>query len=264
LTVNSTFAGTQSAGFTLTVGPGQALANADLEVSDADNNDIEVVSVNVTPSALTGVTAPAASAPATGPFNLTWSGTADASAAPGNYVYAITLGDAVTSPVTFTVTITLTDVAPTHTAGANAISGNGTATSPYAAQIQTGKVTPLAMANVSDENTGQSLLIATVVPGAGNPTGGAGFDITLLAGVVTATPTAALKSNDIGTHRFTVSVTDGTNVVPMEVSIKVVSPKTQQKASDDGCVGKQGGSMAWLLLAALGLPALLRRRRVRA
>jgi hypothetical protein len=121
------------------------------------------------------------------------------------------------------------------------------------------------MATVSDANLGQPISIASVVPGAGNPTGGSGFTISLTAGIVHAAPPKSLTSKDVGEHFFTVTITDGTNSVPMELFVKVVSADDGDSTSKPGCSSTSSGPWTglWILLAALALPAIGRLRRAR-
>jgi hypothetical protein len=259
------FQGSMGAGFTLAVDPGTALSGAAISISDMDNDDIEVFSVGVAPADMDGVTAPGTAAPQPGPFDLTWTGTAIAAGIPGDYVYMVEIRDNITTPVVFMVTITLNDVAPTHAPGANVDATNdGSTVNPYSTLTETGKGGPRAMATVADANLGQSISIASVVPGVGNPTGGSGFTISLTAGVIHAAPTKALTSNDVGEHSFTVTITDGTNSVPMELFVKVVSAD-EGSTPESSCSASSSGTWAglWILLAVLALPVIGRLRRAR-
>lgn len=264
LATGSAFAGTQAAGFTLTVNPGQTLANANLTVSDADGNNITVVSVVAAPSALGGVTAPAAAAAAPGPFGLSWTGTADASETPGVYVYTVTLSDAITTPASFNVTITLADLPPEFTAGPSVSQGDGTAANPYAVSTQAGKTPTFEMALVTDPNTGQTITLANVAADPGNPTSGAGFTVTLDNGVLTLSANGKLSDASSGTYRFTATVTDGSSSVPIALQVRVA--KAPKDDDDGGGCAAAGGSSGWaaMLLALLGLPLLYRRRRISA
>jgi hypothetical protein len=255
------FVGTRAGGFTLAVDPGTTLLAADLLASDMDGDDIEVVSVQVAPAAgLLGITAPAPSAPAPTP-TLSWTGTADATEVPGAFVYTITIGDGITPPVTFTVTITLLDVAPQQVAAAG-VTGDGTVALPYAFITQVGKTPAFDVCNVSDQNLSQTVTLVSVTPDPLNPTGGAGFDVALTGSMLSFGALGALKSADVGTHVFTANLTDGTNNLQVVMRVKV-NTVPEDKDNGSGCSGATGSSLLWLLLALSGALVAVRIRTVR-
>jgi hypothetical protein len=253
----SQISGNQTTGFVLSIGPGEALANAVIELTDSNRADTIQVLAVTGGGQVGGITPPVAG----GPSTLTWTGIANADNTPGDYDYTVTFTDGVTTPVTIELTLTVLNIAPAHIVGANA-TGSGSAADPYTVTHEVGKGGPMAMAQVSDANTGQTLSIATVTPAAGNPSGGSGFLIALTNGVVNAIPAAVLKNRDVGVHRFTVGVTDGVTTTSFEFSVKVIAPKTTEPASD-GCVasGSTRTLPAILLAGLVAAPLLLRRRR---
>ncbi len=211
--------------YELTLNPGAAY-NDDLEIDDPTPDDM---TVTVTPSGATPTTitsAPASIAtPTAGPITLNWTGTADASNTPGSYTWQISVNDGINT-VNFTASIIILDLAPTHAIGVDAGAGTGqTSGTAYTGQALVGSVAALTLADVDDPNTGQNPALGTVTPDAGNPAGGSGFNISLVAGSIVATPTAALQLADLGTHVFEVDVTDGTNTTTLFVAVEVVTPE---------------------------------------
>jgi hypothetical protein len=258
----SSLTGTHASGFTLTVSPGQALSAANLSVSDADADDVEVVTVQVAPAAgMLGVTAPTASAPGPGPIIISWTGTADATEVPGAFVYTITISDGITPPITFTVTITLTDIPPQHVPAAG-VTGDGTVALPYSFITQVGKTPAFDACNVNDQNLSQTVTLVSVTPDTLNPTGGAGFDVALTGSMLSIGALGALKSDDVGTHVFTANLTDGTNNLQVVMRVKV-NTVPEDKDNGSGCSGATGSSLLWLLLALSGALVAVRIRTVR-
>ncbi|MCB9934611.1 MAG: choice-of-anchor D domain-containing protein [Planctomycetes bacterium] len=206
--------------FTLTVNPGAAIADT-LEVTDPtpDNMTVDVV----TSPSFTGLTAQPVdiTTPTAGPISLTWTGTANGSNTPGNYDWAIDIGDGV-STVSITARIIVVDVAPQHTA-ATGISGDGSVGTPYATTYAENDLATQStnLANVTDANTGQVLNLTNVAQSSG-PTTGSGFTFTLLTGVLSVAPSATLNANDVGTQVFSMDIDDGTNTVTVNVSITVL------------------------------------------
>ncbi len=257
------FSGTRAAGFVMSVDPGQALTGATLTATDLDADDIEIVSVVATPAAgLTGVTAPATAAPAAGPVSITWGGTADASEIVGDYMYDVTISDGITPPLTFTVTITLVDLAPVHTPVAGVL-GTGTSADPYPFASIVGATPSHDVCTLADANLSQSVTLASVIPDPLNPVGGSGFDVTFDGTTLTVSALGALKSKDVGTHRFTANMTDGNNTVPVVIRVKVNTAPSDEEGGGS-CTGVTEGSNLWLLLLALagiGAIAVVRARR---
>jgi hypothetical protein len=254
---NSLFQGTQAAGFTLALGPSEVLtANATLSLTDNDSDPIQVISVSGS-GLVMGVSAPSPSVSATA---LTWTGAIDANNVPGDYDYSITITDNITMPVTFTVTITVLNVNTTHVAGADA-TGGGTVAAPYDSDHEVGRGGPLAMAVLSDLNASQTLTLVSAPAAATNPTGGSGFTIALTSNTLYAIPKKVLVNRDVGIHRFTATVSDGVSTTVIELAIKVTAPVTKDDpASSCSGTDTRGGTWIVLILAALAVPAALRRK----
>ncbi|MBX3460474.1 MAG: hypothetical protein KF696_11015 [Planctomycetes bacterium] len=208
----------------------------DIELSDADNPGgnqvVSVTNVSVVPSAPTGVTAPSAQIGSAGAtLTISWTGTINASNAPGNYDYTIDFEDDEGTPNTNTIVVRLilTNVAPVAVQGAAATAGDGSAGDPFRGANQTKGTTPsLALANVTDANTGQTLSMGTVTPGGTNPS--AAFTITAntpgAGGTLTLTAVAggALASADLGTHNFAVQVlVDAAPAITVNLRVVVVN-----------------------------------------
>ncbi len=209
--------------YALAVDPATALANAVLELTDPESDDIEILNVSVSPGALAGVAAPVVAAPASSPVMLTWTGTVDGSNDPGDYTWDITFRDTVNlTQGMVTAIITLNDLPPQH-APADALSGNGTVAAPYYVEYTQGDSGAIAidLADLSDPNTSQLLALGAITPGAGTPTGGTGFQFTNSGGALRVAPAGTLVLGDFGMHAYTVEVTDGTNTINIEVSILV-------------------------------------------
>lgn len=216
--------------FTLTVQPGATLANADIELTDNETDPIQVSNITAPSPAPTGISGPTGTPGPGHPLLLQWSGTADASNPPGPYSWSITFASTTgnTTPTTITVTITIEDTAPTHTVVAPT-TGDGSSGTPYAATFTEGQtVTNADIATVTDLNTGQTLALGTVTDTGGTATG-TGFDstsFTLVGTALRVSSVGALAAADVGTHTFTVDVTDGgANTVTIYVTL-TVNPNT--------------------------------------
>jgi|GEM_PF-5712817 len=224
----SIFTGSQGNGFTASVTPGSMLSNASLRVNDLDMDDIEVVSV--VPNGLVpfGVTAPLMSAAAMGPISLTWMGTAQGTNAPGGYSWTITISDG-NSDVSFQATLEIVDVAPTHTSADNVVSGDGSAGTPYRLLAMEGSSSAQNVAVLSDVNLTQVMSVSNVTAGNNNPTGGAGFNVSVIGGQLVVKPNGQLNGLDAGTHEFLVSVSDGgANTIDIAIAVEVVSSPVPQ------------------------------------
>lgn len=222
LATTTTFAA--GSDFDLTLAPGATLTDANLTFDDATPDN---VTVTITPpgTAPTGITPPAGGTTASGslPGTLTWTGTADASNAPGAYTWIVNLNDG-TSSVNYNVRIIITDVAPTHVGAAGQPgTADGSTANPYEAVYTEGLGTTVTvdLATVTDANTGQSLAITGTAQTSG-PSTGSGFTFTLASGTtLQVAPTAALNANDVGVQVFDVTVSDGTNPVVITVEVTV-------------------------------------------
>lgn len=219
----SSFSGATDGPFTLAVDPGVTLANAEIELTDPETDNITVTAINPPATAPTGITAPTVPTPGH-PVLLTWTGTANATNVPDDYTWQVTFEDAVNgTSKTVDVTITINNLLPAHTI-ANASGGDGSGANPYTTEYTETMdgTSSVDLANVTDANTGQTLSINPVA-GVGNPTGGAGFSFSLAAGVLTVAPSGALTSSDVGTHTFDVDVDDGIGITTIAVSIDVAA-----------------------------------------
>ncbi|MBK8205179.1 MAG: putative Ig domain-containing protein [Planctomycetes bacterium] len=251
-TVGSNFTGGTNGPFSMSVNPGTTLANADLELTDPESDNITVTSIVAPATVPAGIVPP--TIPAAGhPISLSWTGTANAANDPGDYTWQVTFEDAVNqTPVVVDVTITIIDMAPTH-AISGATGGTGAVGNPYTATwTETmGPASDIDLASVSDPNTNQVLSLGTIVPGASNPSGGSGFSITLAGGLLNVAPTLALVALDVGTYTFDVPVTDGLNTVDIAISLTVnaaPSITTLSPLLD----GEQGVAYTALQFAATG------------
>ncbi len=132
----------------------------------------------------------------------------------------------------------MNDVAPTHAIGPAATTGDGLlSTTGYQATLAVGATTGVALAQINDANTGQSMTLGTVTPDGGNPT--AAFTITVNgSNQIVATPTAALVPADVGFHTFDVQVGDGTNNINVFVTVGVEqAPSITSTAPTTAIVG---------------------------
>ncbi len=218
--------------YSVSVAAGATLANCSLTFEElVTPENVQITSI--TGTAPTGVTINPD--PGTLPTGLAASqlfeltGTVAASNTPGDFVFTITVDDAGTQQTVFTVTLTLTNSNPTMSAGTDAVSGTGTGGDPFDSASQTTGTTPvLALAEVDDVNSGQTLALGTITPGGGNPS--AVFNITSnspAAGatlIITATAGSALAGGDVGTHTFNIIVNDGGGgTVAVNISIVVAA-----------------------------------------
>ena len=222
LTTGSSLSGGTNGPFSISVNPGAALASVSIDLTDPEADTITVASITPPGTVPTGITPPSIPTPGQ-PLTLSWTGTADASNAPGAYLWVVTFADAVNGTnVVVNVTITINDVAPTHTA-ASGISGDGSAGTPYLTTYAENDPASLSvnLANVSDANTGQNLNLSTPIQ-TGGPTGGSGFTFSLVGGVLSVAPSATLVAADVGTQVFSMDVDDGPNTVTINVTITVL------------------------------------------
>ena len=228
---SSTFSGTHP-NYTITVAPGGALSNADITIEDtADSDQVEIQTITPTTTTPTGVTITPSSLPtglgATQTINF--AGTVAASNAPGDYVFTVTYqDDEPLSGTALTITLTITDAAPVASQGAQATVGDGSGGNPFAPATQlTGSTPALALASVADANTGQTLTRGTTTQSGGPTTVFTISDNSPGAGaalVITATAGSALSAADIGTHTFTVDISDGgANNITINLSITVTT-----------------------------------------
>ncbi len=149
--------------FDLTVAPAGSLAGTNgavLTVTDATPDPVDAtITFTTGPQGATpptGIAAPAnVTAGAGAGFNLTWTGTADATNTPGTYVWNVLLTDGV-SNVNRSVRIIITNAAPAHVVIAPT-TGDGSVGTPYTRSIDIGSTTAVNIATVSDANTGQNL-----------------------------------------------------------------------------------------------------------
>jgi hypothetical protein len=65
--------------------------------------------------------------------------------------------------------------------------------------------------------------IAAVTPSGANPQGGAGFAFSVAGNALHAAPAGTLLAADVGTHAFTLDVTDGFNYLQISVSLTVTA-----------------------------------------
>ncbi len=216
------FSGAAGGPFTLTLNPGQALSAADLELFDADGDPIDLNSISIT-TAPTGVTAPSLAAGITSGTVISFTGTADATNASGDYVYTVDIDDNVSAAVQITVTITIANIAPTHTP-ATGITGTGATGNAYTAAVALGAAGTVGIATIADQNTSQTHSVTGTTP-TGAP---GGSTLTWTFAVVgtsfEVTPASAPVLADIGNFDFTVSVSDSGStpqVVQIDVRITV-------------------------------------------
>lgn len=240
--------GTGGIDFELTIAPGGTLANADIDLADADNpggsQTLTLNSVTPNPGTPTGVTAPTApqSGAAGATLTISWTGTVDAGNAPGNYDFTINFQDDEGTPnvVQAVIRIIISDVAPQGAQGAHAVSSN-----PFAPASQALATTPtLALCNVTDGNTGQTLTVTNVAADVGNPASGT-FTVTNngpIAGtlVLTAVASGALTIADVGTWNFTVTVSDGGANTNVTFDLQIVVDPPEVTVTSAGSPDEQG------------------------
>ncbi len=253
----SSLSGGTNGPFTIALDPGTALANVEMELTDPEGDNINVTAITLLTAAPTGITAPAVPGAPGQPISLAWTGTADASNAPGAYTWEVEFADVGNQTVvTAQVTITINNLPPNH-AISGATGGDGSAGNPYTAAYTAtmGATADIDLASVSDPNTSQALFLGSITLGGANPAGGNGFIFSLAGGFLNVAPTAALLAADVGTHTFDVEVTDNIAVVTISVSIVVnaapafvsVSPLTD---------GEQGLAYSFQLVTSGGTGAL--------
>ncbi|MBZ0135084.1 MAG: putative Ig domain-containing protein [Planctomycetes bacterium] len=222
--VSSTFGGVTNGPFTLAVDPGVTLANAEIELTDPELDNITVTSITPPATAPAGIIPPPV--PAAGhPILLAWTGTADPVNVPTDYTWTVNFVDAVNgTPVSVLVTITINNLAPAHVI-ANALAGDGSALTPYTAEYTETMdgTTDIDLASVTDANTGQTLTLSAPAAGVGNPTGGVGFVFSLVGGFLNVAPNGTLTASDVGTHTFDIDVQDGVTAIAVSVSIDVAT-----------------------------------------
>jgi ELWxxDGT repeat protein len=263
----SQFAGTAAAGFLLQVDAGSTVTGiGTLEVSDPEGDTITILSVTIAPYAPNTVLGPTAPGPGLSGFVISFNGQMNVAETPGDYVWTITLRDAANNTVVLTATIRLRDAVPTHQIGPEALSGDGSPGTPYETSVVVGWSSPLQMFEIMDPNTSQTHSIVSVVPGAGNPTGGAGFawSIPTPFSYVVADPPLPLNALDVGVHDFAVTISDGTNNVTVHVRITVTNPGGGGGGGGDDGGGCAVAPQAGLSVLACGLMllVLVRRRRL--
>ena len=196
--------------YTLTVNPGDPI-NDSLQATDATPDNMTVTVTNPVTAMLGLTTQPVSIAtPTAGPISLDWAGTADGANSPGDYDWTIDIDDG-TTIVTITARVSITDPDPQH-AAVTGITGDGSSGNPYATQFVEGDpaFVTVDLANVTDANTGQTLLLQNVNRTGGTAVGGSGFTFSLSTGVLRVNPAATLVANDVGTNIFAMEVTDGT------------------------------------------------------
>lgn len=211
--------------FELTVDPGASVNDA-LTATDPNSDPMTVTVTPPGTAPTTLSTTPVnVSTPTGGPLSLDWVGTIDATNAPTSYVWQISVSDG-TTPTNFTATIFINDLAPVHAAGVDSTGGNGQGTAtPYTGTALVGSTAALTLADMTNPNTGQAMTLGTVTPDSGNPAGGSGFGISLVADSIVVTPTTALVLADVGTHIFAVDIDDAGNTTTVFVSVEVQTPE---------------------------------------
>jgi hypothetical protein len=220
LPAGSSFTGSAGGPFSMEVQPGETLADAEIQLTDPESDDITVTAITLITATPTGISAPAIPAPGH-PIVLEWTGTADASNTPGIYTWEIDFEDAVNgTPMSVVVNIEILDIPPTHTIE-DADSGDGSAGSPYTTTYTAGMTaaTTVNLASVSSPNTGQTVSITNYSQVSGPS--GTGFDFTLSAGLLVVAPGGTLDAADVGAQNWLVEITDGTHDVDIYVEVTV-------------------------------------------
>jgi hypothetical protein len=217
--------------FDLSVAPAGSLAGTNgavLTVTDATPDPVDAtITFTTGPQGATpptGIAAPAnVTAGAGAGFNLTWTGTADATNTPGTYVWDVQLADGV-STVNYAVRIIITNAAPAHVVIAPT-TGDGSVGTPYTRSIDIGSTTAVNIATVSDANTGQNLNFVsqslTASPGGSSATHT--FSLSPVAGnpaTLVCTPSAAVLA-DLGDFDYTIVVEDNTSGTPVQTTLYV-------------------------------------------
>jgi hypothetical protein len=221
----SWFTGPVNDSFTMSIDPGQALSNAEIQLTDSETDPISVSSIAQPVPAPTGVVPPTAAAP-THPVNLAWTGVANASNAPGDYTWTVNFTDLGSGiPVSVLVTIKINDLPPSHLP-TGAMSGDGSQGNPYAAFILVGSGPTdfVDLADFSDPNVTQAITITGVTPSATNPQIGTSFVFSIVGNALRATPAGLLTYSSVGVHAFTLEVSAGFNYLQISVALSVVAP----------------------------------------
>ena len=258
IATGSTLSGGTNGPFNIALNPGAALANVEIELTDPEGDNIDVTAITLVTAAPTGITAPTIPGTPGHPVTLAWTGTADASNAPGAYTWEVTFEDVVNqTSITVDVTITINNLPPVHTL-AGASGGTGSSGNPYTAVYTAtmSATTDIDLAGVSDPNTGQTLSISGIVPGGANPAGGNGFTFTLAGGFLNVAPTSVLAAGDVGTHTFDVTVSDGALTATISVSILVNAAPSFTTVSPI-MDGEQGVAYSFAFVATGGTGALV-------
>lgn len=214
----TSFSGAAGGPFTLALNPGQALSTADLELFDADGDPIDLNSITIA-TAPTGITAPSLAAAIASGTVISFTGSADATNASGDYVYTFDIDDNISAAVQITVTITINNIAPTHTP-ATGITGTGATGNAYTAAVALGAAGAVSIATIADQNTSQTHSVTGTTP-TGAPGGSSlTWTFAVVGSSFEATPSAAPVLADIGNHDFTVSVSDSGST-PQVIQIDV-------------------------------------------
>ncbi|MDC1142343.1 hypothetical protein OAU50_04575 [Planctomycetota bacterium] len=264
----SDFAASASGGidFEVTLAPGGSFTTGDLEITDADNpGGGQVISVTgtVVTAVPTGATAATDPTGITGPgtptgaagaaVTISWTGTIGAGNVPGNYDYTVSFTDDELTPNTgqVVVRIILTDAAPGHSAGAGIASGDGSSGTPYLSNDQSkGSTATIALAAVTDANTGQSLAFVSATVVTSNPS--TVFDSAFSLTGSTSSETlqvsgfTALADADVGTHTYDVVVDCGASSTTATIRVSIVvinaAPVLANPANGTGGVIAHGGT----------------------
>lgn len=223
---------TTGSDFDLTVVPGASLAGTNgavLRVTDPTPDPVNAtITFTTGPQGTTppaGITAPAnVTAGAGSGFNLTWTGTANATNAPGTYVWNVQLTDGA-STVNYSVRIFITNAPPDHVA-LSPTTGDGSLATPYLRSIVVGGTVAMNIATVSDANLGQNVSFVSQTL-TSNPVGSSAtfnFSVSPMAGnpvTLVCTPGTASTAADLGNFDYTIVVEDDTAPTPVQATIYV-------------------------------------------
>ncbi|MCF6227706.1 MAG: hypothetical protein L3J82_03435 [Planctomycetes bacterium] len=229
LGAGSDFSATSAVLYEITMNPGDSFSSGVIEFTDAGTGDIMTLTNTANP-ALSGLSFND-NGPATSPaiLTLTFSGTLGAVASgASDYTFDCVDNEGAPNTLSITVRVTVSDVAPTHTSGAGIASGDGLGSgTAYTTNDQAkGSTTTIALASIIEPN-GTALSFTSATPGGGNPS--TVFDGNIALTGVTAAETlqvlgfTALADADVGTHSYTVIVSDGTNPTTLFLDIVVVN-----------------------------------------
>lgn len=215
--------------FHLAIGPGVQLAGAVLQAADATPDPLDIA-VGYFGGALgsiqpSGITPPAGQTGVTAfPHALAWTGTADYWNPPGTYTWAVTLSDG-TSSASFLVHIEILDPPPVHYAAGSA-TGAGSAAQAYQVSILASTTPLLDLALLTEYNGPQTITLDSFAPLAKPAGSSLSFAFPLGPGshtrLLRTTPLAPPVLADLGTHRWRVTITDGTSLVDVYVEIIVL------------------------------------------